>query len=88
MGTRTEFPAQGVCGGLAGALRRYFINGKEIHPKGCYEMAPGDVLELLEAGGGGYGDVMKRDRLSIESDISHGFLTRAAAERDYFYRPL
>ena len=86
MGTRTEFPAQGVCGGLAGALRKYFINGKEIHPKGCYEMAPGDVLELLEAGGGGYGDVMKRDRLSIESDINHGFLTRAAAERDYFYR--
>jgi N-methylhydantoinase B len=86
MGTRSEFPAQGVCGGGAGALRQYLLNGKEIHPKGRYELAQGDTLELLEAGGGGYGDVAKRDRRGVLADIERGFLTAAAADRDYGYR--
>lgn len=88
MGTRTEFPALGVCGGLPGALRKYLINGKEIDPMGRHEMAPGDVLELLEAGGGGYGDAAKRDKRSVEADIKNGFLTLGAAERDYYYRAM
>ena len=87
MGCRTEFPAQGVCGGRPGALRKYLINGEEVHPKGRYEMKPGEVIELLDAGGGGYGDPSKRDPRSIAEDISQGFLTPAAAERDYGYRP-
>ena len=83
MGCRTEFPAQGVCGGRPGALRKYLINGKEVHPKGRYDMKPGDVIELLDAGGGGYGDPAKRDPRAIAEDIRQGFLTPAAAERDY-----
>lgn len=85
MGCRTEFPAQGVCGGGAGALRKYLINGKEVHPKGRYEMQPGDSIELLDAGGGGYGEASQRDPRRIEEDIRQGFLTPAAAERDYRY---
>jgi N-methylhydantoinase B len=86
MGCRTEFPAQGVCGGRPGALRKYLINGKEVHPKGRYEMQPGDRLELLDAGGGGYGDPAKRDPRAIAEDLRQGFLSAAAAERDYSYR--
>jgi len=86
MGCRTEFPARGVCGGRPGALRKYLVNGKEVHPKGRYGLKPGDVLELLDAGGGGYGDASRRDPRRIEEDIRQGFLTRAAAERDYGYR--
>lgn len=86
MGCRTEFPAQGVCGGRPGALRKYLVNGKEVHPKGRYDLKPGDVIELLDAGGGGYGDPSKRDPRAIEEDIRQGFLTRAVAERDYGYR--
>jgi N-methylhydantoinase B len=86
MGCRTEFPAQGVCGGRPGALRKYLVNGKEVHPKGRYEMKPGEVIELLDAGGGGYGDPAKRDPRSIAEDIAQGFLTPAAAERDYGYQ--
>jgi N-methylhydantoinase B len=86
MGCRTEFAAQGVCGGRAGALRTYLINGKEVHPKGRYEMQPGDRIELLDAGGGGYGDPAKRDPRAIAEDIRQGFLTPVAAERDYGYR--
>jgi N-methylhydantoinase B len=86
MGARTEFPALGVCGGKPGALRTYRINGKAVHPKGRYDLAPGDVIELMDAGGGGYGDPAKRDPRRIEDDIAQGFLTTAAAARDYGYR--
>jgi N-methylhydantoinase B len=87
VGTRTDFPAQGVCGGGPGALRRYLLNGKDIHAKGRYEMQPGDVLEILEAGGGGYGDPLKRDRARIEEDLRQGFVTREEAQLRYDYRP-
>jgi len=86
MGCRTEFAAQGVCGGRAGALRKYLVNGKEVHPKGRYDLQPGEVIELLDAGGGGYGDPAKRDPRAIEDDIRQGFLTREGAERDYGIR--
>jgi N-methylhydantoinase B len=86
MGCRTEFAAQGVCGGRPGALRKYLVNGKEVHPKGRYDLKPGEVIELLDAGGGGYGDPAKREPRAIEDDIRNGFLSRDAAERDYGYR--
>jgi N-methylhydantoinase B len=86
MGARTEFPALGMCGGRPGALRQYLVNGKVVHPKGRYELAPGDVLELLDAGGGGYGDPSRRDPRRIEEDIHQGFVTPTAAARDYGYR--
>jgi N-methylhydantoinase B len=85
MGARTEFPALGVCGGGAGAFRKYLLNGAEVHPKGRYEMQPGDVIELLDAGGGGYGPAAARDRRLIQADILQGFVTEAGAARDYGY---
>jgi N-methylhydantoinase B len=75
-----------MCGGRPGALRQYLVNGKVVHPKGRYELAPGDVLELLDAGGGGYGDPSRRDPRRIEEDIHQGFVTPTAAARDYGYR--
>ena len=88
MGARTEFPALGVCGGMPGALRKYLINGIEVHPKGRYEMKPGDVIELLDAGGGGYGDPTGRDPRLILDDVGQGFITRAGASRDYKFHEL
>jgi N-methylhydantoinase B len=87
VGSRTQFPAKGVCGGKPGALRKYLLNGREIHPKGRYTMAPGDTIELVEAGGGGYGEPRLRDPRAIEEDLRQGFVTPGAAARDYGYRP-
>ena len=87
MGCRTEYPAQGVCGGGHGALRRFLLNGAEIHAKGRYEMRAGDVLEVIEAGGGGYGAPSRRDRRAIEEDIRQRFVTPEGALRDYGYLP-
>lgn len=87
VGSRTEFPAQGVCGGRPGALRKYVVDGEEVHPKGRYCLKPGSVIEILDAGGGGYGDPALRERAAIEEDIRQGFVTPEAALRDYGYEP-
>lgn len=86
MGPRTVFPAKGVRGGKEGALRTYRVNGQEVQAQGRYTLKPGDTIELLEAGGGGFGDPRRRDRSLIESDIARGFLSPQAAARDYGYR--
>jgi N-methylhydantoinase B len=85
MGARTDYPALGVCGGKAGATRSYRLNGETIHPKGRYDLKVGDRIELLDAGGGGYGNPKDRKHAQIENDIRQGFVTPAAAKRDYGY---
>ena len=83
MANRTDYPAQGFMGGGPGALRQHLLNGAPIDPKGRYQLAPGDRLTLIEAGGGGYGDPAKRDKRAIERDISDGFITTQCAARIY-----
>ena len=69
MANRTEFPARGLQGGADGAPREHRINDKTIHPKGHYELAPGDRITLIEAGGGGFGDPAQRAPEAILADI-------------------
>lgn len=84
---RTDFPPAGTLGGGPGSARRIAINGKPVHPKGRYILAPGDRIDTLEAGGGGYGDPRRRSRAAIEADLRAGFVTRKAAARDYGFDP-
>lgn len=76
---RTEFAPQGVRGGLPGGLREVRVNGKTVHPKGRYILAPGDRLTTFEAGGGGYGDPRRRDAAALRHDIAMGNVSRDAA---------
>ena len=46
---------------------------------------PGDRIRLTTPGGGGYGDPKARDRASIAEDLREGYVTQAAARRDYGY---
>jgi N-methylhydantoinase B len=80
---RTEFAPAGVLGGKPGGLRELRINGKPVHPKGRYTLAPGDQVTTLEAGGGGYGDPRERDPAKVEADVAAGYVTREGARRDY-----
>ena len=82
-GGRTEFPARGTLDGGPGALRQYRLNGNPVHPKGRYILGPGDVIELIEPGGGGFGDPLKRDPRHVLDDVLEGNVSRAAAARDY-----
>jgi N-methylhydantoinase B len=82
---RTEFAPQGVLGGRPGGMRSIAINGAPVHPKGRYVLAPGDRIDTVEAGGGGYGDPLRRARVAVEADLRQGFVTPGAAKRDYGY---
>ena len=43
----------------------------------------GDQVTFLMPGGGGYGDPRRRDPAALADDIAEGFVSEAAAERDY-----
>ena len=88
MAGRTEFAPQGLRGGKPGALRQVLINGRLVHPKGRYVLAPGDRLTTLEAGGGGMGDPLQRARASVKRDLDLGFISPEAAQRDYGWIPI
>lgn len=83
LGMRTDFPARGLFGGRPGLPRRYRINGETVHPKGHYVLRPGDLLEIEDAGGGGYGDPSRRDPRLLEEDLTLGLVTPDGARRDF-----
>jgi N-methylhydantoinase B len=47
------------------------------------EFGPGDVISYLADDGGGYGDPFTRDPQRVRQDVIDGYVSRAAAERDY-----
>ncbi|HXP92307.1 MAG TPA: hydantoinase B/oxoprolinase family protein [Candidatus Binatia bacterium] len=48
-----------------------------------YLLEEGDVIVLETGGGGGYGPPEERARELVERDLSRGYISREAAERDY-----
>jgi len=82
-GMRTEVPAQGLFGGRPGARRRFLINGRSVAAKSRHVLAPGDVLEIHEAGGGGTGDPLTRPVADVARDVAAGMITREGAKADY-----
>jgi N-methylhydantoinase B len=86
MGNRTEFPAKGLAGGGEGALREHRIDGETVHAKGRLEVLPGQLIRIVEAGGGGYGDPRLRDREAVGADIENGFVSEEAARSLYGWR--
>ena len=47
------------------------------------EFGPGDIISYLADGGGGYGDPFTRDPERVRNDVIDGYVSCAAAERDY-----
>jgi N-methylhydantoinase B len=53
---------QGFFGGLPGATGQVLINGTApANPKAEQMLQPGDLIEILMPGGGGYGPPAERD---------------------------
>jgi N-methylhydantoinase B len=84
---KARFPPEGLAGGKPGAAGRFVMRvgtaEEREMPPGRYEVRPGDRFLLQSAGGGGYGEPAKRDRDAIARDIAEGYVTAAAAKRDY-----
>jgi N-methylhydantoinase B len=85
---RMRFPSWGVAGGRPGTPMRAILNrgrsderllGK-IHE---LRVSRGDTLTLLMPGGAGLGDPFQRELDAVLSDVRCGFVSLAAARRDY-----
>lgn len=87
LGRRYQFPALGLNGGQSGSKRRYLLNGDPVNPRGRHVLAPGDRIEVQDAGGGGYGDPRARDRARVINDVRHGLVSREAAVEVYGLDP-
>jgi N-methylhydantoinase B len=82
----TDFPPRGKHGGKSGQVRRYWINGEQVNPRGRFPLKAGDTIRFANAGGGGFGDPKARRPEKIEEDLRNGFITPEGALRDYGYR--
>ena len=86
---RTLHPPWGVLGGLPGRPGRFTIRkaGAEgpqgIDKESAYPLAAGDVVCVETGGGGGYGPPSGRPLALIQRDLDAGYVTVAAALRDY-----
>jgi N-methylhydantoinase B len=83
MGNRTIHPAKGFAGGADGTLRIHMLDDEAVHAKGRIDIAPGQCVRLIEAGGGGYGDPAERNPAAVAADVENGFVSKEAAARDY-----
>jgi N-methylhydantoinase B len=85
---KAKFPPRGVAGGKPGSGSRFIINlggedERETPASGKYELRAGERFLLQSAGGGGYGDPVKRDTAALKRDMAEGYVSAASAERDY-----
>lgn len=81
----------GLFGGREGGKSECLLidpdgNERLLPSKSTLTVQKGSRLILKTAGGGGYGDPMKRDRASIERDIDNGFLTKKQAKEMYGWK--
>jgi N-methylhydantoinase B len=82
-------PPHGCAGGRNGRAGDIVINPDSETAKRLptryadYPLRQGDVFRLDTPGGGGYGDPFGRDPEKVLADVREGYITGAAAERDY-----
>ncbi|MGE0119898.1 MAG: hydantoinase B/oxoprolinase family protein [Dongiaceae bacterium] len=88
-GERGLSAPEGVFGGRPGARFNCTIqraNGENMTVPGKGTMSivrRGDRVTIQPSGSGGYGDPMRRQREAILADIADGYVSEAAARRDY-----
>ena len=81
---RVNHPAKGQDGGQAGASTIIKRNdGLEMKGKGKQFIPHGKKVQLAFPGGGGFGKVAYRDKLSILKDLSLGYISEHSAKKDY-----
>jgi N-methylhydantoinase B len=80
---------KGCAGGRDGRTGDIVINPDSAAAKHLptryadYPLRQGDVFRLDTPGGGGFGDPFERDPERVLADVREGYITAAAAEREY-----
>jgi N-methylhydantoinase B len=86
---RTLCPPWGVQGGKDAKPGRFTIRKagsdtpESVDKENAYRLAPGDLVCVETGGGGGYGQPSGRALEMIQRDLDAGYVTPAAAMRDY-----
>ncbi|MDD9311796.1 hydantoinase B/oxoprolinase family protein [Cytobacillus firmus] len=86
---RNKFVPWGMKDGQDGSANEVYIekaNGEVDGPFGIYPRYPlnkGDVVKLVTATGGGYGDPFKRPADQVAQDVKNGYITAAQANANY-----
>jgi len=85
---RFIFRPWGMAGGRPGLPARVVVNlgradERELGKLDMFHPKPGDVVTILTPGGGGYGDPLERPAETVLEDVLDGYVSRAAAARDY-----
>jgi N-methylhydantoinase B len=90
LGERGKFPPFGVNGGKSAALNRFIYqtdSGERTPPLVSkvtdVRIAAGQHVRLETPGGGGFGDPLAREPARVAHDVALGYVTPAAARRDY-----
>ncbi|MBN8203127.1 hydantoinase B/oxoprolinase family protein [Bacillus sp. NTK034] len=86
---RNKFVPWGMNDGNDGSANKVYIekaNGEADGPFGIYPRYPlnkGDVVKLVTATGGGYGEPFKRPAEKVAKDVKNGYITASQAEADF-----
>jgi N-methylhydantoinase B len=85
---RFVFRPWGIAGGAPAERARVILNRgsaseRELGKIDVLEVHAGDTVTFMTPGGGGYGDAFRRDPGAVLLDVQRGFVSVAAAERDY-----
>jgi N-methylhydantoinase B len=81
---RVKFAARGRNGGGPGQRGAVSLaSGTALQPKGLQVVPPGERLVIEMPGGGGMGLASERDPEAVRRDVRLGYLSAAAAKRDY-----
>ncbi|MDR5759256.1 hydantoinase B/oxoprolinase family protein [Caballeronia sp. LZ035] len=75
MASRTRIAAKGFAGAQPGAHRRVIVDGVETDPKARVLIPDGGIVEIRDAGGGGFGDPARRPVARIAADLDAGLVS-------------
>src|SRR5580704_9535736 len=85
---RMTSPPFGIMGGKAGSPAVVTLTTpggatRDLPSKGAFAAPAGALVDMRTPGSGGFGPPAERDRAAIGRDLIDGYVSAAAAERDY-----
>ena len=90
LGDRVDHAPFGVAGGGSAQPNKVELTtgGKTWKPQMRSKLekepfAAGDSIRAGSPGGGGFGNALERELVSVERDLNRGYISRATAENDY-----
>src|SRR5699024_1495222 len=84
---RNKYPLWGTDGGMEGSVNEFYIHKADGEVDGPYGVYPryslqkNDVLKLMTATGGGYGDPLKRQAVQVARDVKNEYYSVEEAQK-------